>query len=374
MKCVLCGSHRVKELADLPAMPLCILDLVDEPDLGKPRYPFQICHCQACGHVYNGKYCASTNQVFYGGCTMYNAGKDWKEHMKDVANLILREKVTEGARLIEIGAGHGEFTSLLKEENITAYEPSVDSVICATRVPTVQRFFTGEELIKVRPDVLIMRHVLEHFADPRAFLEELSEAAVKCAQPVTFYIEVPNIEKALEAGRLEDWVYEHPQHYTPESLSNLLEISGWHCCQIDRLYDEEVMLATAYVADTYSRCDLGGIQKSIDDLYSTCGALEGPFAFWGGTGKSSQTINLMVGPMRKFVTVVDSDYRKWGKYVPGTNHLIQSPEILRTIEPGDIIITTTWRTKDIVAEIKANNIPHTRLLNLVGGQLKETNV
>jgi hypothetical protein len=355
----------------MPGMPLSVLNLPTKPDLAKTRFPFQICHCLACEHTFNGKYNSNLNQIFHGGCTMYNSGSDWLEHLEDVANLILREKVTEGAKLVEIGSGNGEFAALLKGENYTAYEPSVDAEVCSTIVPTVQRYFDGQELVIVKPDVLIMRHVLEHFSDPRAFLEELSSAANSCEQYLTIYIEVPNISPALESGRLEDWVYEHPQHFTRRSLHNLLEVSGWKCCQIDSLYNDEVLLATAYVATRSDTVDVSILQKSFCALYTTGGDLEDRLVFWGGAGKGANFINLMVGPMREGVVVVDSDDRKWGKYVPGTNYPIQSPEVLRESPPGDIIVTTTWRTEDIVSEICRTNIPYTRILNLVAGKLKE---
>ena len=66
--------------------------------------------------------------------------------------------------------------------------------------------------------------------------------------------------------------------------------------------------------------------------------------------------------------VVDSDQRKWGRYVPGTDTVIESPRILDELNPI-VFITTNWREQDIREEIERCGLPTHRILTLKNGEL-----
>lgn len=371
MRCPVCNSTRVNNLALMPKMPLSVLKLPTKPDSGRERYPFQICSCRQCMHIFNGMYNKEFDQAIHGGCTMFNSGAEWQEHMKDIAHCILCGVDQRLGPIIEIGAGNGEFAKLFSG-NLIAYEPSSDAKACGKVVTTRDRYFDAAELILTRPSALIMRHVLEHFADPRAFLEELAMAAWSCGITPQLFLEVPSIHPALETGRLEDWVYEHPQHFTSYSLREVLSLSGWDCDGIDHLYNYEVLFASAKLRTGLP--DLFGESKLEEALFKleklSLFSLKG-MVFWGGAGRAAVLFNLLHPP--KTVLVVDSDSRKWGKFVPGTDQVIRPPSVLLKYTPKDILIATTWRTADIVSEIKRTQLPYRHIYNIVNGELVEYN-
>jgi hypothetical protein len=305
---------------------------------------------------------------------MYNKGEEWATHMQDVAWVVKDLCQDCNGIIVEIGAGRGEFAALFNGHNYVAYEPSDDYVFCSEVTESHNTYFDGISMEMDKPDAIIMRHVLEHFASPRSFLEDLSYNAHRCHLTPYLIIEVPNILPAFEAGRLEDWVYEHPQHFTPDSLTTLLDLSGWNTYEVEQLYNDEVLLATASLADT--KCPVTTrIALAYDNLLATgahLNCLETP-VFWGGAGKCANTINML---NLKAAMVIDSDSRKWGSYVPGTDFEIHSPETLRDLKPSEIIVTTTWRAADIAAEIKSMGLSITILI-LVDGLLQryeESNV
>ena len=366
MKCPVCNASRTYRVVDLGCLPLSVLALPDRPDAYASRFPVAIRQCTHCGHAFNAQYSEWFDQCRTGGCTMYNSGSEWASHMQDVAWVVkdlCRE--LDGA-IVEIGAGRGEFASLFHGWNYIAYEPSDDAAECATHCVTRKRYFDWTSMKDDHPDAILLRHVLEHFAQPREFLEELALEAHQNSLTPYMVIEVPNIQPAFEAGRLEDWVYEHAQHFTPDSLRTVLDLSGWHTTEVETLYNDEVILAIASLSDI--KCPkTNRIFEAHENLKRTGVSLKCP-VFWGGAGKCANTLNMLAieGP----VIVVDSDSRKWGCFVPGTDYEIQTPEILKSLKPKEIIVTTTWRTADIAEQIRALGIDPV-ILNIVDGELKK---
>ena len=54
---------------------------------------------------------------------------------------------------------------------------------------------------RYRPHLIAMRHVLEHFEQPAAFIEALAWAAADLEQDVLLLIEVPCIDHVFASGR-----------------------------------------------------------------------------------------------------------------------------------------------------------------------------
>jgi len=306
---------------------------------------------------------------------MYNSGGPWVEHMKWVADYV--KGLADGGLIVEIGAGNGEFAKLCNYQNYVAYEPCDDSAECARHVTTKNCYYSPSiELPLHCPEVILMRHVLEHYPDPAAYLRELSSACrAKHASP-DLIVEVPNIEPCLENRRLEDWVYEHPQHFTPGSLTELARLSGWYVSDMHVRYNDEVLVAAMCPFHIRQvQCDSEDydlVLANIATVRARLIAAGDPIILWGGAGKSATIINLL-GLPPELVTVVDSDSRKWDKCVPGTPHLILPPVLLNTpcSPPCDVIVTTSWRTKDIVEEIVRDGYKVGKVFNFCRGRLIE---
>jgi len=351
MRCQACGSYRTCTILDLGPMPLSVLSLPTTPDesLRAAGHSVRINVCADCTHVFNAAYSPDFDQCPEGGCTMYNAGAEWREHMGRVARLV--EEEADG-KVVEIGAGNGEFAGMVNVPQYVAYEPAEGST-CHEVVTTRQAYFNGGDVYKEKPSLLVMRHVLEHFAEPGDYLSLLRGPCLKTGTKIL--IEVPCVENALKEGRLEDWVYEHPQHFTCISLSTLLHKTGWHLTKLFSLYGEEVIVMVAEPCEFYAPSHLAHTMANFEDLKELLFDSGMGIVFWGGAGKGAAMIKLLDLPTKQ-VTVVDSDERKIGKYVPGTRHIIHCPRVLKHAHPDMVIITTSWRAGDIVADMKRRDI------------------
>jgi hypothetical protein len=355
--------------------PLSLVAMQEKADQSDclERYPIKIAICPRCNHCFNYEFDRHIQQYSGAGCRMWNNGMEWQEHVDHVAKVAAMHNAE---CIIEIGAGDGEFLEKINSPAVKiAIDPAGSVMQCGERGIHYERaYFDATEHI---PEgcgnlLIIMRHLLEHMANPRAFMDEIANVRRDMQYNTHVLIEVPCIHNALNRTRLEDWTYEHPQHFTETSLELLTESVGFR--GITSLeYADEVLLYTGQLEQVESEEEtyLDNFAKMSLMASRIGGQLAGmeSVAYWGGAGKSAMFLNYLgVGDD---ALVVDSDPNKIGMYVPGTKIQIQDPTKLLIDHVDTIVVTTSWRAYDIAAEIRERNIPCNKLLTFERGNLVE---
>lgn len=128
----------------------------------------------------------------------------FRTHLEAVLDLVDRH--FGNARLMELGCGKGAFLELLRQRGHDAigidpaYEGDADYIVRA-------RFDPGAD---IRADAIVMRHTLEHIADPVAFLQGVREANGGSGK---IYIEVPCLDWILDHRAWFDFFYEHVNYF-----------------------------------------------------------------------------------------------------------------------------------------------------------------
>jgi hypothetical protein len=114
----------------------------------------------------------------------------------------------------------------------------IESVQDALTPATADRF-TGKF---GRPDLLLVRHVLEHSYDIHQTLAA-ARAVVKPGGYVLF--EMPDVRKALERADYTTVWEEHLFYFTPATLRQLFTTTGWEVSYLNRFYysQEDVLVA-----------------------------------------------------------------------------------------------------------------------------------
>ena len=236
-----------------------------------------------------------------------------------------------------------------------------------------------KDIVNFAPDLLVMRHVLEHLTDCAAFVEQLAWGASQLDKRVLFFAEMPCIDRVFDSKRLSDFFYEHPSQFTTRSFKTLMERSGT-ILELAHGYDGEVVYALvelglpesyqatlnsslAFYDEAFS--SQAFIRKQLEELIEQGQSV----AIWGGTGKSAAFINFFQAVVQNFPIVIDSDFQKVGTYVPGTGQIIQFRDVLKANPVDVIIIPPQWRAKDIVAEMRRENIMANKILIEHGGKL-----
>lgn len=366
--CLACKSVYNYPLARWDDMPLSVLGLPRSEQEARAMRGFvlDVRQCAACGHVFHADFHYEHIPYRNGSNLVYNEGASWRAYQDELAAEWLSSYALADGKVVEIGCGEGQFLERLRGAGTQCigFEPGPDATRAAAKgIECFPEYFQGSRLYDLRPDAIICRHVIEHLADPLEFLEDIAIAC--CTAGISPYVlaEVPSIEKALRQGRINDFLYEHVSNFTCNSFETLFERAGFNVLDLRLRHDEEVITIAA-------KPRLGNTQREVraraarfrlevqEKVERTRRTLEAwrtaglRVALWGGTGKGAALIN-MVGITPDLVsTVIDSDPRKAGGFVPGTGHAIHSPDQLAARPVDRILICTNWRARDIEREIR----------------------
>src|SRR5262249_2801988 len=141
-------------------------------------------------------------------------------HMDAMAGRVLAAlPERQSATIVDVGCGQGAFLARLslrgnsRTLSLNGLDPSYrgghplpDITIQPRRV----REDSFSEL-GIAPDILISRHVIEHIAEPVAFLSLLKRACGN--KPVRLFLETPSFDWIAEHRVLQDVFYEHVNYF-----------------------------------------------------------------------------------------------------------------------------------------------------------------
>ncbi|MDP2848325.1 MAG: class I SAM-dependent methyltransferase [Humidesulfovibrio sp.] len=207
--CPLCGAEALTGLC-LPGARLAASDLARD---------LTIAVCPACGFVFQAgadmpDYAEFIRHAYetWDGQTLFNFPRRSQDNVA-AAEVIARHSKPQ-ARVLEIGSNQGDILALVKEllpqASILGVDPAAHDKL---PVPTVRAFFTPE-LFSSRFDTVILKQVLEHFADPRPML---AGARAVLEDGGLLYLDVPNLERILK-GRTDAFLLEHAAYYSLATL------------------------------------------------------------------------------------------------------------------------------------------------------------
>lgn len=335
-----------------------------------PRHPHDYVQCPKCTHVWNRSFSYDAIPYQDNPSRMFNKGGIWKGHLATTRDLVLA-RLPRLPTVVEIGCGEGHFVRGLYEAlggggRFVGFDPSA-APETGRGVEFYARYFEPlEDMPGFAPDAVTIRHVLEHLTDPAVFLDQLAWGAAMLGKPVWLFAEMPCIDRVFKTGRLADFFYEHPSHFTTQSFRTLMERAG-DVVELEHGYDGEVVYALvslkvpavmrecAKAANTFAQqADISRatIRAQMDELVASGKRV----AIWGGTGKAAAFIHQFGADAKRFPLVVDSDPDKAGAFVPATGQEIQFRDVLKTTQVNVVIIPTQWRAKDIVAEMVREDI------------------
>jgi len=146
-------------------------------------------------------------------------------YAKTIFENIEKVRPLDGARLLEVGPGNGNFLWWAMKRGLTVLgvEPSTESCATLSEAGLPMRSGTLESLQDIPPasyDILAMFHVLEHFYDPNTALERCWELL---APGGIIVIAVPNILKPYRSLDRYFLRYVHPSSFSPATLNMILE-------------------------------------------------------------------------------------------------------------------------------------------------------
>lgn len=384
--CPACGYHIAVLFYDGGEQPLATLGWPRDAATAQAmeRLPLRFVRCVDCGHVFNAAFDYLRVPYTDQPNRMFNRGLRWSHFLEELRTDMLY-RLPDQPTVVEIGHGEGTFLEALAaarpEGRYLGFDPHGAT---DPRHPSVTfhraLFHPQSDLPRLKPDLLISRHVLEHLTDPLGFVQGLSFAASLAGIQPLLYLEVPCIDRALDHLRTEDFYYEHNSHFTTESFSRMLARSFTSIDALDHGYGGEVVYAflrlkgrlehLVHARHAKGFAMLAESSRQVIMLELANLHLSGKrVAFWGGTGKCAAFLQAHQADAARFPMVVDSDPDKAGTYVPGTGQRIEFRDVLLERPAEVIIVPTQWRARDIVEEAARAGIVYQSLLIPHNGHL-----
>lgn len=245
----------------------------------------------------------------------------FQRHLMDVEGIVARH--FKGQRLIEVGCGKGYFLELLRslDYSITGIDPAYEG----DNPEVIKAPFTRD--LGLSAEAIVLRHVLEHIADPLAFLKEIARAN----QGGQIYIEVPCFDWILEHRAWFDVFYEHVNYFRLDDLRRMF----------GTVHEAGHLFGGQYL---YVVADLGSLK---DSLQAPAQPLQMPVDFTasieqakriigsapqagaGIWGASSKGVIYSLFLQRAGVAVdqvVDINPAKQGRYLPLSGMRVSSPQ------------------------------------------------
>lgn len=371
--CPACAGQVAARFFDGGRQPLATIAWPETPEEARamPRLANDFVRCVQCGHVFNQAFRYDDVPYAKKPNLMFNRGGHWSQFIQSTRDHLLAQLPPDPV-VVEVGYGDGTFLAALAgacpSGRFVGFDPNGAPAPTDSSLDLRAELFDPRvHLVELGPDLIILRHVLEHLTSSLAFLQLIATTAALVGQRPLAYCEVPCIDRVLETGRTVDFYYEHNSQFTTTSFTTMLERCGGEVLTIGHGYDGEVLAGLVRLTASRAVTDharqaaafqvgtevgLVAIRRQLQAIVESGQRV----AIWGGTGKSAAFIQRYGLDAERFPLVVDSDPQKAGTYVPGTGQLIQFRDVLDGQAVDVLIIPPQWRARDILEEAARHGI------------------
>lgn len=383
--CPICGQEHFTILLQLPDIPVFVNVPLSNADEAKscPRANQCIVQCDHCGFVFNFDFDPQKVQYDAG----YHAEREnsayYQRHIDHTLDFIESVRPLRGQYVLEVACGNGEFLAEAVKrgpKEAVGVDPSASDLMEGPF--RLKKDLFGEAYLSqmsCATDVLINRHMIEHILNPLDMLAQFHRAL---ADDGILYLETPRLNWILENHAFFDFPYEHCAYYSDHFMEHLLKIAGFEIAAIEHSYDEQYFSICAKKCETQpastiaEREDLYYLQQSCSRLMQTYTSVNRPEVIqrfcaetlrsgkpdrntffvpdgvylWGAAAKGVMCANLLDNWL--IAGFIDGNSYKWGKYIPGTGHLILAPSQISYPNIKTVIVENDVYYTEIQDEVR----------------------
>jgi len=246
--CPSCGAAPLQPLLDAGLAPvLCnVLWPTREEALAAPRGRIVLALCPRCGLISNAAFDPGLVEYSPAYHNSLHGSPTFQRYAQALAERLVATHGLRGKRIVEIGAGSGEFLKRLCDlggnEGI-GFDPSHDPAADDGDVDIATRAFGGGGT-RVVGDLVVCQHVLEHVWDPGGLLDDLARTVRRAdGSAPAAYFEMPDATYMLEQGAVWDVIYEHCTYFSEPALRHLATAHGYAVTASGRAFGDQYLWA-----------------------------------------------------------------------------------------------------------------------------------
>ncbi len=368
--CRLCGSESLTDVLDLGTQPLAN-SLVDRPDGDEAMIPLEMVYCRECG-LAQLSVDVDPAVLFRDYVWVTGTSASTREYCEGLADWIMDRVGIKSPRVFEMASNDGTLLRTLAERGaqVLGIDPAVNLATEATAngVETIPDFLTAETAEKIvttrgQFDVVIARNVMSHIPDPLGAILGLSRLA---AEGGLVLIEFHSARTILEELHYDSIYHEHTMYHSLQTMRRLMVTAGLQAFDVRRspisggswaLLARKTAVAppmSAALSEALEADQASGIateaawlefghraESHRDQLSREIAQLAEsgrPMAAYGASARSSTMLNYLGPVVKELQAIADASPLKHGKYSPGVNIPIMSPESVLDLGPDAIVL------------------------------------
>ncbi|GMV18590.1 MAG: hypothetical protein AMXMBFR56_68140 [Polyangiaceae bacterium] len=255
----------------------------------------------------------------------------FQTHLHDALHVI-ETHLKKDAVGVEIGCGKGVFLRLLTHAGyqVTGLDPAYQG-----DDPRIERQLYDAHYTGPSPDFIVLRHVLEHIADPWGFLADVaSHSSPDCI----IYIEVPCFDWIARRANFFDVFYEHVNYFTADVLNAAFgEVSA-----TGTLFGEQYLFIVARLSTFLQprlQRGVGSLQARMTQkrLRILEQLRPAPTFVWGAGAKGVTFANILWRENVKIEALIDINPVKQGKHIAVSGLPVVSPD-RASLGPCNVVV------------------------------------
>ncbi len=327
VKCKLCGNKKTKSIFRHDKIPKYNLNYQKDKkkSLTSQLVKINFVICKKCEFVFNAKYTNLDYKV------EYDAKRSYSKYFKNYLKLIARElylKTKKAKNIIEVGAGDGKFAEELIKNyktkiNYSAFDVSwlvsqkgtqVHKVNKLNKLKKIPKYY--DKKICLKPDLLVLRHVLEHQSNVKNFIKGLI-----FEEPKFFFIEIPCWE-FVKKNNFHYFSNEHCSYYSKKNIEYFMSQFGYKKVFVKYVFNKEYIISLwekkkiikklNFKFKSNFNFDYKKWKKNIKKKLTNS-------IMWGAGGKGVMLLNLLDIKSNDMEFIIDSNPHLENKFIPGTD-------------------------------------------------------
>jgi hypothetical protein len=291
-------------------------------------------------------------------------GDVWNQHHAAFAEFVT--KYTSVNSVLEIGGLHGHLAKKCLEKrdlNWTIVEPN-PRVDASIPVKVIKAFFDDKFTSEEKYDAVVHSHVLEHIYDPLTFMRHVASFMNKDSLLI---MSVPNLEAMLRNKYTNCLNFEHTYFASEDFVKYFLSYFGYELIESNYFRDDHsVFFCAKKVKDSVEEIAIPREfyiknKRLFEDyisyhkgLIEELNKIEGSVYLFGAHIFSQYLLQFGLDSS-KIVNILDNDPNKQEKRLYGTNLMVKSPEVLKDVEEGTVILKAGMYNSEIKEQINKIN-------------------